>query len=330
MNALMTLSAILPLSLTSGINLYATLIVAGLCIRFGWVQNTPTCIQVLASWPVIILAGLFYIIEFLADKIPFIDTLWDMAHTFIRPVGGAVLGVAILGKAEPIVLILGALAAGTVTLVSHGGKAGSRIALNVITPGENLTNTGVSIAEDVGVGALTFLALKYPLLGATVALIVLALIVIFIPRLMRWTWFTVFSFFSWMKFHTHKLLRKEIKSDILPSSHVGFFQHQKPEVTSICKAEGIKGANGRTGFVSILDGLLSFSYNTLLAGTKIWRIKSTQILATYFHRKRLMDVLEVHYSNEKSREQKAHFVFMKDRSPLAEQLAAKLGCREVN
>jgi hypothetical protein len=85
-----------------------------------------------------------------------------MIHTFIRPVGGALIGLAALGKVDPLLGALGALAAGGIALTSHGGKASARVALNVISPAENISNITVSTTEDVAAGGLAFLALKYP------------------------------------------------------------------------------------------------------------------------------------------------------------------------
>ncbi len=108
MDALRTLAILLPLSLTAGINLYATVLVVGLSIRFHWVTNTPANLDVLSSWPVIIFAALLYIVEFVAGKIQIVDNIWDIVRTFIRPVGGALLGLAALGKVDPVLGVLGA------------------------------------------------------------------------------------------------------------------------------------------------------------------------------------------------------------------------------
>ena len=94
MDAFRTLAILLPLSLTSGINLYATVLVVGVSIRLHWVTDTPANLDVLSSWPVIVCAALLYTIEFVADKIQIVDNIWDIIHTFIRPVGGALIGLA--------------------------------------------------------------------------------------------------------------------------------------------------------------------------------------------------------------------------------------------
>jgi hypothetical protein len=190
-DALRIISTLLPLAVSSGINLYATVLIAGLCIRFGWIQNTPAGLDVLAAWPVIVVAALCYAMEFLADKIPFVDNLWDVIHTVIRPLGAALIGVAALGKSDPLVVVLAGLTMGSVALVSYAGKAGSRVALNVVSPAENVSNIGVSLGEDIAAGALTVTALKYPLVAGALALFILLAMVTFVPRLLRWSWFVL-------------------------------------------------------------------------------------------------------------------------------------------
>ena len=109
MDALRLLVTLLPLSFTAGINLYATVLIVGLAIDLGWVQNPPSGLEALGTPVVIILAGVLYIVEFVADKVQFIDNAWDAAHTFIRPIGAALMGIAALSQADPVIIIIGAL-----------------------------------------------------------------------------------------------------------------------------------------------------------------------------------------------------------------------------
>ena len=90
MNTIETLTRVLGLSLVSGINLYATILVVGLSIRYEWVMGLPPELHVLAHPAVLTVAGILYVVEFLADKVPVVASLWDLVHTFIRPAGGAV------------------------------------------------------------------------------------------------------------------------------------------------------------------------------------------------------------------------------------------------
>ncbi len=323
METLRTIAILLPLSLTSGIDLYATVLVVGLSIRFGWVQNVPPGLRALESWPVIIVAGVLFSIEFLADKIQFIDNLWDTVHTFIRPLGAAIISITVLGKIEdPAITVIAALAMGGIAFISHGGKAGSRVTLNVISPAENVTNMAISLAEDLVVGILAFLALKYPFVATGIALVILALIVILVPRLLRWMWFTVKAVFARLK----GLVKKVSQPDSLPSSHMALLDHQAPELTSRCTGQSIKGASGRAGYISVMGNHLLFTYNRWF-GSRVWQVELERVISTYLRHRALMDVLEVHYQDDKQKSRVARFVFMKDRALLAEQFATRLEAR---
>jgi hypothetical protein len=179
MDLLISLGRTLGFSLTSGVNLYATVAVLGLAARFQWVTLPPQY-QVFNSDWVIGGALVLYAIEFIADKIPWIDSLWDTVHTIIRPLGGAAVAIATVGDASPeyqtfIGIVGAAIAAG-----SHLTKASARVAAN--TSPEPFSNWFLSLAEDAFVLGLGVLALKYPI----AALVITALIVLAIVLAIRW------------------------------------------------------------------------------------------------------------------------------------------------
>jgi hypothetical protein len=176
MEYLVTLGRTLGFSFAAGINLYATVAILGLATRFGWVALPPQ-FQVFDNPYIIGAALVMYVIEFVADKIPWVDTMWDMVHTFIRPVGGALIAVATLGDVSPTIAGLVALLGGTVAAGTHLTKAGSRAIVNA-SP-EPFSNWFLSLAEDFFVVGLGFVALKYPVIALAVALILLVLIVVF-------------------------------------------------------------------------------------------------------------------------------------------------------
>jgi hypothetical protein len=318
-DALRTLATLLPLSLTSGINLYATVLAVGLSIRFHWVTDPPANLDVLSSWPIIICAGVLYIVEFVADKIQIVDNIWDIIHTFIRPVGAALIGLAVLGKVDPVLGVLGALVAGGIALTSHGGKASARLALNVVSPAENITNIAVSTAEDVAAGGLAFLALKVPYVAGCIAALLLLLILISTPILLRWLLFFVRAVAARIK----GIGQRGVQSDQLPTEHMMLINHQPPELAVRCKAQGIRGASGQNGFVLLLPGHLMFTYDRW-GSSHIWTVPRERIPAAYLRRRALMDVLEVHYYDEKNRSRLARFIFLKDRSTSAAQIEATL------
>lgn len=319
METVRTIATLLPLALTSGINLYATVFIAGLSIRYQWVQGTPSSLDLLASWPVILVSGTLFVLESLAGVIPFVDNLWDIIHTLIRPLGMAMIGFIVLGNADPMVIIMTVLAVGSITLVTHGGKAGGRLAMNIATPFENFTNIGLSSVENIFAGGLTFFALQYPYIASGIAVIVFILILIFTPMLMRWSWFTASSFLVKLK----SLFSKVTNPDMLPAEHLQNLGYKKPEMVVLCRAQSIKGANGRSGYVSKYETNLTFNYKAWFS-THVWRIDTRQIFSVRLQPRMFMDVLELHYYGAKRKIHIVRFVFLKDRSPLAQSLAQSL------
>jgi len=183
MELLATLGRTLGFSLAAGVNLYATVAVLGLAARYGWVQ-LPEQFQVFNNPWVIGAAAVLYVIEFVADKIPWVDSIWDSVHTIIRPVGGALIAVAALGDSSPVVMGLIALLGGTAAAGSHMTKAGTRVAIN--TSPEPFTNWFASLAEDAFVIGLSLLTLKFPLLALLVSVTIVVMIVWLARRLWKW------------------------------------------------------------------------------------------------------------------------------------------------
>jgi hypothetical protein len=171
---LATLGRTLGFSFAAGINLYATVAILGLAKRYGWV-TLPEQFQVFDNDIVITVAIALYLIEFVADKIPWVDTVWDAVHTVIRPIGGAVIAVTTLGEASPTMQGLMALLGGSLAAGTHLTKAGTRAAAN--TSPEPFSNWFLSLAEDVFVIGLSALALQYPVAAAVVVIAGTAVIV---------------------------------------------------------------------------------------------------------------------------------------------------------
>lgn len=148
MDLLAQLGVALGFASLSGLNLYLTTLVAGLAIRFHWIELAERfhSLQILANPWIIGIAGVLFLIEFCADKIPWLDSTWDAVHTFIRPVGGTMLALAALGQVDPTIQVIACLLAGSAALATHGAKAGTRALLN-LSP-EPVTNTAASVTED--------------------------------------------------------------------------------------------------------------------------------------------------------------------------------------
>lgn len=154
----------------SGINSYLVVLVLGIAERFGSFGQIP---DQLARWEVLAVAAAMYAFEFVADKVPYVDTIWDVISTAIRPLVGGTVGVLIAGDSNAINELAGGSVGGLSALASHGIKTGTRIAVN--TSPEPFTNIIVSIAEDVAVLAVVWFAVNHPVAAASVALVLLVL-----------------------------------------------------------------------------------------------------------------------------------------------------------
>ncbi|MGJ8673915.1 DUF4126 domain-containing protein [Rubritalea sp.] len=184
METLSLLGVALGFATLSGINLYLTTFLAGMAIRFNWVNlaDKYESLTILENPWIIGVAGVLFLVEFFADKIPWLDSGWDAVHTFIRPIGGSLLALAALGEMDPAVSVIAALLGGGAALVTHATKAGGRLLINM-SP-EPVSNTVASLGEDgLVLGGLGLMA------GApAVAFFVFLAIVIFAAWLFRRTW----------------------------------------------------------------------------------------------------------------------------------------------
>ena len=183
MEWLVTLGRTMGFSLAAGVNLYATVAILGLASRYGWVQ-LPEHFKVFDNPWIIGAAGGLYAIEFVADKIPWVDSIWDSVHTLIRPVGGALIAVASIGDQSPAVTGAIALLGGVVSASSHATKAGTRVVAN--TSPEPFSNWLLSLAGDGFVIGLSFIALKFPLLALGVSVVIVILIVLTARSVWKW------------------------------------------------------------------------------------------------------------------------------------------------
>ena len=171
MNPLSNLSLVLGAGFSSGLNLYATVATLGLLQRFGVIQ-LPEQLHVLAHPIVLGIAAALYVVEFLADKFPYVDSIWQAVHTFIGPPAAGLLAFGAAAAATPAWRWGAALLAGSIALTSHGTKAGARAAVNM-TP-EPFSNWALSFGEDILAVWLTWFATTHP----TIAIIVVVLLVI--------------------------------------------------------------------------------------------------------------------------------------------------------
>lgn len=182
MDLIATLGRTLGFSFAAGLNLYATVAILGLAAKYQWVALPPQ-FQSFNNDVIIGIAAVMYLLEFFADKIPYVDTVWDMVHTAIRPLGGALIAVTTLGDASPATEALVALLGGTVAASSHLTKTSTRAVAN--TSPEPVTNWTLSFGEDLFVVGLGYLALRYPEAALVVSVVLLALIAVFAVVILR-------------------------------------------------------------------------------------------------------------------------------------------------
>lgn len=170
------------ISLLSGWRLYLCSFATGLAMRYGWIDLPQhlSALDALANPWVIGISAVGLVAEFLADKIAWLDSAWDAVHTLVRPVGGALLAMAIVDAQDPAWQIASVLLGGGAALLSHGAKAGTRAVVNA-SP-EPFSNVAVSTGEDVVTGGLLWLVLANP---ATAAIIAVALVVVSVIVLIR-------------------------------------------------------------------------------------------------------------------------------------------------
>lgn len=169
----------------SGVNSYLVVLMLGLFDKVLAISAVP---DVLQRTDVLVAAGALFAVDFVADKVPYLDSTWDAVHTAIRPTVGAVLGALIAGDASSVEQALAATVGGVTALASHAVKAGLRAAVN--TSPEPASNVGVSLAEDVGVAGVVSVAVVAPWLAAGVAAALLVtgvvLVVLLLRRIRTW------------------------------------------------------------------------------------------------------------------------------------------------
>ncbi|MFF5545749.1 DUF4126 domain-containing protein [Streptomyces olivaceoviridis] len=165
--------SVLPLVFTSGwasgINAYAVVLLLGLFGAAGIADDVP---QTLQHPEVLIVAGVLFLCEAVADKIPYVDSLWDSVHTVVRPLAGAWVGALLAGQSGSLSDVAAGLIGGSTALASHAVKAGTRMAVN--TSPEPFSNIALSLAEDLGVGGIVTFAVFHPEAAAVIAAVLLA------------------------------------------------------------------------------------------------------------------------------------------------------------
>jgi hypothetical protein len=231
MEVIAKLGSILGLSFIAGINLYATVAVVGLCTKYQLIQGLPPEFNILAHDAVIAVAIFLYTIEFLMDKVPGLDTLWDSIHTLIRPLGGAMLALMQVGEASPAMEVIVFMLGASLASAAHVTKAGTRLIINA-SP-EPFSNILLSTGEDVLAVGYSYLSLAYPKLTFFLTLGCLVAVGLVFPLILR----TVKMLFGALFYRIKCLFQKEaawMESRSLPMSYDVYYDQHKDADEKIC------------------------------------------------------------------------------------------------
>jgi len=177
-----TIALTMGVAWASGINLYGTLVALGVMMNMGYVDLPPD-LQVVGDPLVIAAAGFMYVVEFVADKIPGVDTGWDTLHTLVRIPAGALLAAGAIGDVGAGAEIAAALVGGSIAAGTHFTKAGTRVLIN--TSPEPFSNWTASITEDLAVFAGLWAALQHPVLFLILLVIFILMMIWLLPKLLR-------------------------------------------------------------------------------------------------------------------------------------------------
>jgi hypothetical protein len=216
------LSVALGLAALAGLNLYLTVFATGLAIHYHWITLATQyqSLAVLGDPVVLIISGTLFVLEFFADKIPWVDSIWDAVHTVIRPIGAVLLAIQVLGHPSPAFTVVVALLAGTTALAAHTAKATTRLVTN--TSPEPFSNIGLSLGEDAAVIGGLALIYHHPFVALAVIAAALGAFFYFAPRVLRAT--KVKLWLIWRKLNEPAGVRVQKKLPLdLPASLAPIF-----------------------------------------------------------------------------------------------------------
>lgn len=183
MNPITTLVQSLGVAYASGISPYATVALAGIAARLGWIDSLPGALGVVTHPAIIVLASLLMVVEFLATLIPGIASMWETAHTAIRPPAAAALAVLTAWHGDPTIIVAAALLGGGVGLATHTTKLGVRYTID--TSPEPVTNGAANIAELGVVASIAYAVWQHPYVTLAIALTLLVLLALLVRRIWR-------------------------------------------------------------------------------------------------------------------------------------------------
>lgn len=255
METLTVLGSALGLAALSGINLYATVAIVGLAIQLGWV-NLPSelgGLDILASWWIVGLASGMYLVEFVADKWPWLNNVWDLAHTFIRPPAAALVGLAATSQSsDPIIQVGAALLAGGVALGTHAAKSTTRLTMNATSAGEPTSNIAMSLAEDVAVASLVLFVVTHPVISLAVLTLLAILAVWLTPKIFRLIGIQARGMGHFARYLWHRL--QPVPWELPPRKYLGTIDPDSIILTIPCASLKLrKVGRHRHGYLVLTD-----------------------------------------------------------------------------
>jgi hypothetical protein len=229
MEILQLLGVAVGLASLAGLNLYLTVFLTGLAVRYDWINLAPEYqrLEVLADPWVLVVSGLLFAMETFADKIPWVDSAWDAVHTAIRPVGAAMLAIMVLGESNPAFNVIVGLLAAWLGFTTHALKATTRLQANA-SP-EPLSNIALSVAEDTTVVLGLGLIFTYPIIALAVAVIALAAIWYFVPRMLRSTWIKLWLCGRKLRLEPEEMVVTDLPDDLPSASREAVQNHAGAE-----------------------------------------------------------------------------------------------------
>jgi hypothetical protein len=228
MEILQLLGVAVGLASLAGLNLYLTVFLTGLAVRFDWINLAPEYqrLEVLADPLILAVSGALFAMEFLADKFPWVDSAWDAVHTAIRPVGAALLAIMVLGESNPVFNVVVGLLAAWLGFTTHALKSTVRLQANA-SP-EPVSNIALSVAEDTTVVLGLGLIFTYPIVALVLAIFLLAAIWFFVPRMLRATWIKLWLCGRKLRLAPDEVPVSELPEDLASAARTAVEDHAGP------------------------------------------------------------------------------------------------------
>lgn len=329
MERLHLLSVALGLSALAGLNLYLTVFAAGLAIHFHWIILSPQyqSLAVLGDPIVLWISGALFVLEFFADKIPWVDSIWDVAHTVIRPIGAVLLAIQVLGHPSPTFTVIVALLAGATALAAHTAKATTRLVSN--TSPEPFSNIGLSLGEDVAVVGGLALIYHHPFVALAIITAALGSFFYFAPRIMRAT--KVKLWLIWRKLNEPAGARMQERLPLdLPVSLAPVFSKHNLLGETIAWAVRCVSGGGRGIPPNIFGALVATNEEPrklTFVGKKGKRglVQAIELGESAYSRESKFLSENLIISSDTGRGSKSHFIFPRSRAAEVDRIIETLG-----